>query len=125
LLGFRLLAWHLRNAGKLYFDEARTHVLHASLAGGDHMSDMQAHTRRTWRFKSVSRNDAASTAHLWRWQTVSADSGTASSAQLFGTLAECVRDAQCCGFIGVVDPARGSFVRDGYEVSVIDEAVGC
>ncbi|HEY0336004.1 MAG TPA: hypothetical protein VGC70_01590 [Burkholderiales bacterium] len=46
------------------------------------------------------------------------------SGQLFGTLAECVHDAQRHGFSGQVDPAQGSFTPGGYEISVADDAIG-
>jgi hypothetical protein len=78
---------------------------------------------RTWLFKSVACSDPGSTAQLWRWQARSDDRGTTSSALLFGTLAECVHDAQRHGFCGKVDPTQGSFTPGGYEINV-DDAIG-
>jgi hypothetical protein len=79
---------------------------------------------RTWLFKSVSCSDPSSTAQLWRWHARSAEGGSTFSAQLFGTLAECVHDAQRHGFSGQVDPAQGSFTPGGYEINVADDAIG-
>jgi hypothetical protein len=79
---------------------------------------------RTWLFKSVSCSDPGSTAQLWGWHARSADGDTTSSGRFFGTLAECVHDAQRHGFSGKVDPAQGSFTPGGYEINVADEAVG-
>jgi hypothetical protein len=78
---------------------------------------------RAWLFKCVSCSGSGSTAQLWRWHARSGDRGTYSSL-LFGTLAECVHDAQRHGFRGEVDPADGSFTPGGYEINVAEDAIG-
>jgi hypothetical protein len=72
----------------------------------------------TWHFKSVRYNQSASTAQRWGWQAVWPDTSAEHSQRAFDTLADCVRDAQCNGFSGDVDPADGSFTFAGYQINV-------
>jgi hypothetical protein len=59
---------------------------------------------------------------LWRWEHT-VDGFTTFSAALFGTLAECVRDAQRHGFNGEVEPGQGAFAPGGYEINIADDEV--
>jgi hypothetical protein len=71
-----------------------------------------------WHFNTVHYNDSASTAQRWRWRAVWSDTRAAHSEGVFHTLTDCVRDAQCNGFRGDVDPADGSFSFGGYQINV-------
>jgi len=59
---------------------------------------------RVWKFKTVPRTTATSAAHFWQWQVVSAEGSVRVSDNVFGTLGQCVQDAQRNGFTGIVDP---------------------
>ena len=73
---------------------------------------------RTWQFKSVFQHVGNVAGHLWKWEAVSPDGGVAHSSSLFGTLPQCVHDAQQHGFLGAVDAATGTFTSKSYEVNV-------
>jgi hypothetical protein len=76
---------------------------------------------RTWLFSAVSDTTEQSVAQLWRW-TLTSGENTVSSARLFGTLSDCVRDAQVHGFTGDVDATAGSFSKGRYEILTRDVA---
>ena len=76
---------------------------------------------RTWRFSSVPHQQGRASAHLWKWEALIGQSAIGESRQLFGTLAECVSDAQQCGFRGRVEPATGLFVATEYHITTHDD----
>jgi hypothetical protein len=69
---------------------------------------------RVWKFKTVARTTPTSAAHYWQWQVVSAEGSVKASENVFGTLTECVQDAQRNGFTGRVDPVDGRAVSTPY-----------
>jgi hypothetical protein len=76
---------------------------------------------RTWRFSSIPHQQGRATAHLWKWEALVAARPIGQSRRLFGTLAECVSDAQQCGFRGAVEPQTGRFVATEYHITVHDD----
>jgi hypothetical protein len=69
---------------------------------------------RVWKFKTVPRMTATSAAHFWQWQVVSAEGSVKVSDNVFGTLGQCVQDAQRNGFTGLVDTLDGRAVSTPY-----------
>jgi hypothetical protein len=69
---------------------------------------------RVWKFKTVARTTATSAAHYWQWQVVSAEGSVRVSEDVFGTLTDCVEDAQQNGFAGSVDPLDRRAVSTPY-----------
>ena len=76
---------------------------------------------RTWRFRSVSHEQAGATAHLWQWEVFIGQRSIGESQRFFNTLIECVCDAKRCGFTGDIDPASGAFISNEYRITTQDD----